>query len=670
MIQTVDMPYPGTRPFRQADRGQFFGRAKDAARLADLWQVNRLTFAVGKVASGKTSLLNAGVLPLIAEKHSDVLPIGQLSYGSTFPFAALPDHNPYTLALLRSWSPGETATRLVGRTVRDFVTKRSGQHGSPVLAAIDHAEELLADSGIRATYRRPFLADLAEALHQEPRLHLLLVVREEAVGSISSVLGAGVRHPVNPLTRQGAIEAIAGPIEGTLRSYEAGVAEAIVKDLQTSSVRGADGSDQYAVHDEVEPALLQIVCASMWRSLPPDMARITIRDARRYGNADEALATHCGRLIASVADEHELSALRLRSWLLGTFVTEHGTLGNAYEGPTTTAGMPNAVARALLDRHLLTAHPRSGSRWYELLADRLIEPLRKATDERPHPAEPAEYLRAAERALAIGEYAAAERYAAETLRTSPDTDLRLHAEVDSLLGNLAYEREKPEEAEDWYRVAARLFEAVRDTKAVGGQLAAVGQTLAAQHRFADAVNELQAAVDRVPNDPVVQIELGQALWQLGEGRAALAVLNAVLAADGGNPQALRARGEILADLGRPRDALLDFDRVSLDGQPTARAAKGLTLAELGQQDASMREIRDAIAEAPRNGVVLLFAARAAELQGDKAAVDELARGAIDATDPPLAPAHLKQARGLLADGPRSAPDIGYGVPPEGLDVIV
>ncbi len=440
MMKTVDKPYPGTRPFRQTDHKRFFGRADDVVRLAELWQVNRLIFAVGQVASGKTSLLNAGVLPLIAGKRADVLPTGQLSYGSTFPFAALPEHNPYTLALLRSWSPGETVTRLVGRTIRDFIRQRAGWHDGPILAAIDQAEELLADSGFRATYRRPFLAELAEAVNQEPRLHLLLLVREDAVGSISSVLGAGVRHPVKPLTRQCAIEAVAGPVEVTPRSYEAGAAEAIVTDLQTSSILRPDGGERHTVADHVEPALLQIVCARLWHSLPPDVGRITTRDVRRYGSADVALAAHCGRVIAAVADEHDLSVMRLRSWLLGTFVTELGTLGTAYEGPTATAGMPNAVVRALQDRHLLAAKLRSGSRWYELLTDRLIEPLRKATDERPPPVEPAEYLRAAERALALGELDVAERYAEETLRTSPDTDLRLHAEADSLLGNLAHER--------------------------------------------------------------------------------------------------------------------------------------------------------------------------------------------------------------------------------------
>ena len=307
--------------------------------------------------------------------------------------------------------------------------------------------------------------------------------------------------------------------------------------------------------------------------------------------------------------------------------------------------MPNALARALEDRHLLSAEHRSDSRWYQLLSDRLIEPLRNATDEGPTPVEAAEYLLSAERALTLGEIDLAERYAKQALHALPDTDLRLRGEARSLLGNLANERGKPGEAEAYYRAAAELFEAVRDTEAVASELAAVGQTLLAQGQPADAVQELQAAADRVPHDLLIQTELGWALWELGQARAAVAVLTGVLAIDGGNPGALRARGEILADLGDARKALRDLDRVEQHDQPSTRAARGLARAELGDQGAD-EEIESAIADAPRNGPVLVYAARTEALGGNKVAAVELARRALNATDPAL-PRHQREAAQTL-----------------------
>src|SRR5579862_8983986 len=99
-------PYPGRRAFQRGDCDLFFGRAADTADVAELWTGNRLTVVTGAVASGKTSLLKAGVYPAMARARlGELLPPALLSNGMTFPFAALPDFNPYTHALLSTWSP-------------------------------------------------------------------------------------------------------------------------------------------------------------------------------------------------------------------------------------------------------------------------------------------------------------------------------------------------------------------------------------------------------------------------------------------------------------------------------------------------------------------------------------------------------------------------------------
>jgi tetratricopeptide (TPR) repeat protein len=637
-------PFPGSRPFLETDQHQFFGRTADATLLAEWWRNNRLAYLTGPTGRGKTSLLRAGVLPVLRLQKFNVLPVGRLSYGVSFPSAALPQHNPYTLALLWSWSPGEIASRLASRAVREFI---KGQPGNgTIFAAIDQAEELLAETSLRQAHRRRFLGELKEALAEEPRLHLLVAGREEAVAIVADTLGGGVRYDLPPLSWPNAIDAISQPMISAGKSLADGAAGRFLGDLRTSRIAGHYTTERYVAGDSVEPTVLQIACAKMWDSLPTDLKHVSAKDMQRYGDVDAALTAWSGQTIAQVADEHDLSARRVASWLINTFVTEIGTRGKAYEGTTATAGMPNAVARVLVDRHLLTSRLESGTRWYQLLDDRLIEPLRRATSARAPVVEPADYLQAAEHALVLGELDLAKRYAEEIQRSPAGHGRRLDAQACSLLGNLAYEHEKPGEAEARYREAARQYTAAGDSKAVAFQLAAIGQTLIAQGRVSEAVEELHSALVRQPDEPVLQTELAQALWQDDKGPAALAVLNNVLSMDGGDRAALRIRGEILAYLGEAHDAIRDLDRVDPLGHPSIRAARGLALVELGDRPAARRELENAMAEGRRNGPVLLYAARAFALSGDDVTAQELAEQASNATDPPLSPQHRERARRL------------------------
>jgi tetratricopeptide (TPR) repeat protein len=653
MSDIADSPYPGPRAFRQADQDRFFGREKDAEAIATLWREHRLTVVSGPVASGKTSLLQAGVYPLLRKSRWDaIFAPGRLSYGTTYPFAALPAYNSYTLALLRSWSPGEAVTWLAGQSVGEFVRRQAQRQDGIVFAAIDQAEELFVDtgSGIRTSWRRQFLDELVQAVSDEPRLHLLLVTRSEAVDLISVAVGHGASYMVVPLTRASAIEAVAGPAAAVGRPFADGAAEKLVTDLQASRA-----PDRDVTEDLVQPALLQIVCARLWRNLPHAAAGITARDVRAVGDADTTLAAYWSDTIAAVAAEHDLAANRLHSWLTSTFITQVGISDTVYLDTVNAGGLSNAVARSLVNRHLLATELIEGQRWYALLTDRLIDPLLKATDEHPPPVTADDYLRMAERALGLGELDLVQHHAGQALQAAPTT--RVQAEAQSLLGNLAYELARSSDteahyqaAEAHYRTGSGLFEAAGDSAAAVRQLAAVGQMLLAQGRAAEAVDELRAAVNRVPNDLILQTELALATWQFGDGRTAVAILTSVLGIDGGYTEALRARGEILADLGEASHAMLDLDRQAVRDRPSTLAAHGLALAELGNHPAANREINDAVDKAPRNGPVLLYAARASALGGDTVSSGELARRAVDATDPPLSPPQRKLAERLAAPG--------------------
>ncbi len=519
--------YPGPRPFGRTDDGRFFGRTAEAAYLGERWAQNPLTFLSGPSGIGKTSLLTAGVLPLVEGGNVSVLPVGRLSCGARSPVAALRAHNPFTLALLRSWSAAEHATDLAGSTVDQFIRQHAERRDRSVsiLAAIDQADDLFAGPVPQQRSIRLFLDELAAALHEQPTLHVLIVTREDALSRLTGVLGPGVQYQLGPLGVAAARQAAEGA-----RFFEPEAASELVDRIRTSRIVPRSGPDRIVVSEDVEPALLQIACARLWDLLRPrpGAGAITAREMRRRGDVDAALAGYCSEAIAAVAAAHEIPVAWLRYWLIDPFITEVGERDSAGEGPAGTAGQPRTVARALEDRYLLRARgaqgaqgaqpgPPPGERRYQLIGDRVIEPVRRAPDREAVREDPDAYLKAAERALITGELTLAGKYARMVLEHAPGTALRWHAEARSLLGNLAYQQGQLDEAEEHYHAAAKLSEVISDRAAVVRLLAAISRTLIDRGRFAEALAQLSAALNRATAEAAaVQFELTWVMTELAQ----------------------------------------------------------------------------------------------------------------------------------------------------------
>ncbi|HZE33092.1 MAG TPA: AAA family ATPase [Actinoallomurus sp.] len=623
------VPYVGVRPFRSEENAHFYGRDREGSAVAGLWRGNPLTLLTGAAGTGKTSLISADLLARI-ESAGEVLPVGRLVRPASGPIAALPAHNPYSLALLSSWFPAEYVSTLAGRTLADLLRRRYPQTarsgGRPAFAVIDQGEQLF-DAVAREAERSAFLAELAEALDQLPGLRLLVAVRDEHADGYRGADAAV--FTLRPFDREAATEAVRRPALAAGRPFEEDAADVVV-----SGVSGAAAT-------VIEPVLLQVGCSRLWSSLPRATPFIGRDDVTRHADFDRWLTDFCGEAVARTAMDHGVEPGLLLSWLRRASGL---TLRSAIE-----AGIPARALRALEDRHVLKA----GDDGYRLQHERLAGPLRglRASDLGPPPATTGpEQLMLATQALADDDFAQARRHAEGALRLSGD-DLRARAEAESALGDIAFLRGDHQAAEAHYETAAEFSETFADPQVVSRLLAAIGRTMLAQEREAEAVNRLRAAVRRQPGDLTFQIELGRALSRSGQRQTAVAVLSDVLATNGDTPDALQARGELFADLGQATEALRDLDRVRSSGRPIARAARALALATLRDHSAAHAEIDAALADAPGNGPVLLYVARALELEGDRAAATELAHRAGEATDPPLSRPQRAEVQRLLRPDP-------------------
>jgi hypothetical protein len=74
-----DNPYVGPRPFERGDKQRFFGRTAELRELVSLVIAHRLVLLYAPSGAGKTSLLNAALIPYLErEEQFEVFPSARI----------------------------------------------------------------------------------------------------------------------------------------------------------------------------------------------------------------------------------------------------------------------------------------------------------------------------------------------------------------------------------------------------------------------------------------------------------------------------------------------------------------------------------------------------------------------------------------------------------------
>src|SRR5262245_21678393 len=77
-MKVADRPFRGARPYRSQDHDLFFGRAREVEQLLDALDAHRIVLLYGPAGSGRTSLIEAGLLP---EARKGGISTGHVSIG-------------------------------------------------------------------------------------------------------------------------------------------------------------------------------------------------------------------------------------------------------------------------------------------------------------------------------------------------------------------------------------------------------------------------------------------------------------------------------------------------------------------------------------------------------------------------------------------------------------
>lgn len=653
-------PYVGRHAFTLARRQFFAGRRDEIAAVQSMWQGNRVAALHGPAGAGKTSLLQAGVIPPLAGA-AKIFPPGKLTVQPSFPEPLLADHNPFAFSVLASWSPAASPGDLAQQSITMFLrrVRQRVAAASSILVAIDQFEKLLAtDHETRG--RDEFLSDLAEATRTVPGVRLLLVTRTADLAGLArlgrQLLSADVpRFELNPMSPQAALEAVRYPARKERRSFGSGAAEYVVDQLST----GYLGRPR----DAVEPAQLQVVCSELWRLLPAEMTVVTARFVRDALDVDRVIADFYATAVAEASQRHGLARGKLSAWLAER-LGETGDATRAVRTVTSPADVPDAVLRTLEDEHILVSDTDVGVKRYRI-AGHLLAIAAAYDGQRPSPRpllrnDSAGFLRFAESALAEGDFALAREHAEAALDAADPADFRYQASLRTVLGNIAYRMNQPDEAEKNYKRAAGLREQLGDRPEVGRLYGAIGCMYARRDRYLDALEEFQVAVNRLPSDLSLQTELATALWHVGQSQAAVAVFGAVLSLEPESADALAGIMQIRAERGHAKAALDDLrnlQRLWPDAslRPDVRSAYALALAVAGQPDTAMAEADAAVASTHDSAVVFLRAAQVALASGAHHRTVELLRLAEDASHPALSVEQRSQVRRLRNEASSPVP---------------
>lgn len=380
-VTPPENPYKGPLAFEEKDAPWFFGRDADAQALTALAVSERLVLFCAQSGSGKTSLINARLIPELRNLEFNVLPPARVS--GELPSRTMPS-NVYAYCVLKSlnW------IRRPEDTLDGFLRTSRADDSRPRVLILDQFEEILSAHPEHWQQREEFFRQLRRALQDDPTLSILLVMRDDRIAGleryiplISGQLRA--RFHMERLRWEQAVEAIREPAARAGRPFDEGVAEGLATDL--CQIRIAD-QETPITGEFVEPVQLQVVCSQLWENLKDKPGEgITADDTRRCANVNEALESFYQSAIERAARESGVTITRLCYWCETVLITPTGIRAQVPREKDATGGLPNKAIDALVDAHLIRPEEARGGVWYELAHDRLVQPVLQSNQKAAGP---------------------------------------------------------------------------------------------------------------------------------------------------------------------------------------------------------------------------------------------------------------------------------------------
>jgi WD40 repeat protein len=387
----IPNPYVGPRSFTTGEK--LYGRDAEVRQLLDLLIAERILLLHSPSGAGKSSLVQAGLIPELQKEGFHILPPIRVNMDLPAPYRDDCDCNRYIFSILLALEEGSDDVgnipfdQLSKMNLEQYLNLRLRKENNPesTLLFFDQFEEILTTHPTDKPGKLEFFHQLGMAL-RDRKLWALFAIREDYVAALDPFVRPlptrlANRFRLDFLGIKAARQAIQQPVLETGVTFTDNAVEKLVKDLRQVQVQQWDGSFVKQDGLYVEPVQLQVVCYHLWQQLTPGQKTITEQDISAVGNVDHSLSQYYNDEVGMVSSSFTIPEYRIRRWFEDKLITSEGIRGLVQQGKEESEGLDNQAIKLLENAHLVRSEKRLGSTWFELAHDRLIEPVRKNNAE-------------------------------------------------------------------------------------------------------------------------------------------------------------------------------------------------------------------------------------------------------------------------------------------------
>ncbi|MCX6065510.1 MAG: hypothetical protein NT121_07115 [Chloroflexi bacterium] len=393
-MTTTLNPYIGPRSFQLNET--LYGRDRELRQLTDRLIAERIVLLHSPSGAGKTSLVQAGLIPQLGAEGFFVHPVIRVNLERSADLVKLTDtlkdtsrSTRYTFSTLLSLEeryPLEERldiSRLARLTLDEYLVFRSKEdkRDGPEFLIFDQFEEALTIDPTDRQAKNAFFSQLGAALKNRDRW-ALFAMRTDYVGALEPFVRFVPTYFANTfhlelLGVKAAREAVQKPARAAGVNFTDGAAAKLVDDLRRVQVQLLDGSLETQLGLNIEPVQLQVVCYRLWESKTIETdGVIDEKDLASVGDVSQSLAEYYASSVSKVAENSGITERSIREWFDRKLITAEGIRSQVRLGAEVSEGLPTAAVRKLEDTHLIRAEKRAGQTWYELAHDRLVDPVR------------------------------------------------------------------------------------------------------------------------------------------------------------------------------------------------------------------------------------------------------------------------------------------------------